>query len=36
MIAEVIKVVAVQKGLSEQQVADMTCENAKRLYGINA
>lgn len=35
MIAEVVKVVAVQKGLTEQQVCDMTCENAKRLYGID-
>ncbi len=34
MIAEVVKVVAERKGLTEQQVCDMTCENAKRLYGI--
>ena len=34
MIAEVVKVVAQQKDLSEQQVCDQTCENAKRLYGI--
>lgn len=34
MIAEVAKVVAEQKGLTAQQVCDITCENAKRLYGI--
>lgn len=34
MIAEVVKVVAEQKGLSEQQVCDITCENAKRLFEI--
>lgn len=35
MIAQVAEVVAEQKGLSPQQVCDMTCENAKRLYGID-
>ena len=35
MIAEVVKVVAQQKGLTTQQVCDMTCDNAKRLYGIH-
>ena len=35
MIAEVVKVVAQQKGLTPQEVCDITCENAKRLYGIN-
>ncbi len=34
MIAEVVKVVAAQKCLTEQQVCDQTCENAKKLYGI--
>ena len=34
MIAEVVKVVAAQKGLTEQQVCDMTCQNAQKLYGI--
>ncbi len=34
MIAEIVKVVAQQKGLTEQEVCDQTCENAKRLYGI--
>ncbi len=34
MIAEVVKVVAAQKGLTEQEVCDTTCANAKRLYGI--
>ncbi|MBP3793581.1 MAG: TatD family hydrolase [Ruminococcus sp.] len=35
MIQQVAMVVAEQKGLTPQQVCDMTCENAKRLYGIN-
>ena len=35
MIQQVAKVVAEQKGLTPQQVCDMTCENAKRLYGID-
>ena len=35
MIQQVAMVVAEQKGLTPQQVCDMTCENAKRLYGID-
>lgn len=35
MITQIAEVVAEQKGLSPQQVCDQTCENAKRLYGIN-
>lgn len=34
MIAEVAKIVAQLKNLDAQSVCDITCENAKRLYGI--